>query len=105
MADPLLAVNKLNEVLLKSKLEEKKQLTGMARRILVSTLADYAVRENFLEKELFIFAMTALAELAVAENESWANNATNEFHGKFQFFRESTEEYQETFLFPRKHAS
>ena len=91
-ADPLLAVSKLMEVLLQSSIEEKLQIKDEARSILVATLSRYANIKNSSEE-----SMIALAELAVAENASWANNATGEFTERFQFFDQSPDVFNRYF--------
>ena len=86
LADPQNAVSVLKNVLSNASLEEKLQIKDEARNLLVSTLSHYADFKNLLVGE---DSMLALAELAVAENASWSNNATGEFRNKFQFFGQS----------------
>ena len=61
--------------------EERSRIEDRARRETVWTLVRLAWRPG-----AFFEATKALALLAEAENESWANNATAEFVGRFQIF-------------------
>lgn len=61
--------------------EERSRIEDQARREAVWTLVRFAWRPR-----AFSDATKALALLAEAENESWANNATSEFIGRFQIF-------------------
>ena len=94
-ADPQSAVSVLKTALSKASIEEKRQIKDEARGWLVSTLSHYADFEDLL---LWEDSMLALAELAMAENASWANNATGEFRNKFQFFGQPREQYSKYFL-------
>ena len=88
-ADPLLAVSNIREILLQASIEEKLKIKDEARSILVATLSYYADWNFFSEEDILEKSMISLSELAVAENASWANNATGEFKVKFQFFDQS----------------
>ncbi len=59
--------------------EERKRIAGGARREIVSTLVRLA-----WPSAAFHDAVKALALLAEAENETWANNASGEFIARFQ---------------------
>jgi hypothetical protein len=81
MANPVLAAGNAREALQQATDEERRQIEGGARRGLVRglvRLASYA--------DAFHDAALALAELAAAENEIWANNATGEFIARYQLF-------------------
>lgn len=73
------------EFLEKVSIEERLQIFGEARRVLVTTLAGLA---RYLGA--FHYAVRALALLAEAENEQWANNATGEFLARFQIWQGGT---------------
>jgi hypothetical protein len=80
-ADPNLAAANILRALESSAPEERSRIEDRARREAVWTLVRLAWRPGS-----FFDATKALALLAEAENESWANNATNEFLGCFQIF-------------------
>jgi hypothetical protein len=61
--------------------ENRKKITGNARRELVWALERLAWRSSS-----FHDAVKSLAFLAEAENETWGNNATGEFIERFQIF-------------------
>lgn len=69
-----------------STIEERRSVDPRARRQLVWALVRFAWR-----RDCFRDAALALAHLAVAENETYANNATAEFVGKFQVALGGTE--------------
>lgn len=78
-ADPEQAARNIAEALNSSTVEECTQIEGDARRQIVWTLIRLAWRP-----QSFHDATMALALLGEAENESWGNNATGEFIGRFQ---------------------
>lgn len=78
-ADPILAASNLARALRRSSVEERRALKGRARREIIWTLTRVAWRSS-----TFNDATSSLALLAEAENETWTNNATGEFVGKFQ---------------------
>jgi hypothetical protein len=80
-AHPLLATRCLREALEAATVEVRRAIAGGTRRQLVWALSEHASR-----LDCFHDAMWALAHLAVAENETYANNATAQFVGKFQIF-------------------
>ncbi len=80
-ADPYQAARNILGALTDCDIADRKRVDGAARRIAVSTLVRLAWRS-----EVFPDAAKALALLAEAENETWANNATAEFVGLFQIF-------------------
>jgi hypothetical protein len=80
-ADPIQAVRNLLTALRQSSPEERLKIEDGSRREIVWTLVRLAWR-----RETFFDATKALALLAEAENESWSNNSTSEFIGKFQVF-------------------
>lgn len=78
-ADPALAASNLAKALLRAPLTEKTAIRGRARREVVHRLVVLA-----WHRSSFHNAALALALLAEAENESWANNATGEFVARFE---------------------
>jgi hypothetical protein len=80
-ADPDKAAKKLLRALDGKAVEERLRIRDRARREMVWTLVRLAWRPGS-----FADAAKALALLAEAENESWANNATGEFIGRFQIW-------------------
>jgi len=76
---PRLAAAVLIEALERTPLQERRAFAGEARRELVQSLPRLV-----WDAETFHDAMFALADLAAAENETWANNATGEFASHFQ---------------------
>jgi hypothetical protein len=77
--EPRGAVSRLRAALEKAKPEERLEFEGEPRREVMWALPRLA-----WDAETFEDTMFALAELAVAENERWANNATGEFISHFQ---------------------
>lgn len=77
-ADPDRAASNLLRAISHESVENRARIQGRARRELVSTLVHLAWRSSS-----FHDAVKALALLAEAENETWANNATNEFTARF----------------------
>ena len=80
-ADPNQAAANILRALERTVPEERSRIEDRARRETVSTLARLAWRRG-----AFLEATKALALLAEAENETWVNNATAEFVGRFQIF-------------------
>jgi hypothetical protein len=80
-AVPSLAAANILRALENSDPEGRSKIEDRARRETVWTLVRLAWHPR-----AFINATKALALLAEAENESWANNATSEFLGRFQIF-------------------
>ncbi len=80
-ADPDQAARNMLRALEGSSVEERLRIENRARRETVWTLVRLAWRPGS-----FAAAAKALALLAEAENESWANNATAEFVARFQIF-------------------
>lgn len=80
-ADPDLAARNIFLVLSNQTIESRKTISDSARRAIVWTLVRLAWRSAS-----FADAAKALALLAEAENETWANNATGEFLARFQVF-------------------
>ncbi|MBN1458535.1 MAG: ATP-binding protein [Armatimonadetes bacterium] len=78
-ADPNQAAANILRALEGTTPEERSRIGDRARRETVWTLVRLAWRPG-----AFFDATKALALLAEAENESWANNATAEFVGRFQ---------------------
>lgn len=77
-ADPAKASRGVLAALANAGIEERKRIEGGARRELVWTLVRLAWKAS-----CFHDAVIALALLAEAENETWANNASAEFVAKF----------------------
>lgn len=77
-ADPERAVRRLREALERASREERLAVDGNARREMVWSLVRAARSASTFED-----AALALAELAAAETETWANNATHEFVARF----------------------
>lgn len=80
-ADPEQAAKAAFSALSTSSVESRRDVSDNARREVVSTLVRLAWRTRS-----FPNAVKALALLAEAENESWANNATAEFVARFQVY-------------------
>ena len=80
-ADPDEAARKILRALSGASLEDRRRVKDRARRELVGTLVRLAWRSSS-----FHDAAKALALLAESENETWANNASAEFVGRFQIF-------------------
>lgn len=78
-ADPYTAARGIATALSQSDVEARHAVTGPARRVVVHTLVRLAWGSISFHE-----AVKALALLAEAENETWANNATGEFVGRFQ---------------------
>ena len=78
-ADPNTSVKGFADILSNTSVEKRLQLTGDARRQIVSAL----VRLGW-GKGAFPHASKALALLAEAETETWANNATSEFKNGYK---------------------
>lgn len=81
VADPIGAANSVRKVLQEATKEDRLKISDGARRHLVWALIELAWGSRS-----FVPAMLALADLAAAENEKWANNATNEFLTRFQIY-------------------
>ncbi|KKW29711.1 MAG: hypothetical protein UY72_C0035G0011 [Candidatus Uhrbacteria bacterium GW2011_GWD2_52_7] len=79
VADPVNAATNLEMVLSSASLDERRAIAGNARRDLV-----WGLESLVREKESFHPAIKALAHLAIAENETWANNATGNFTAHYQ---------------------
>jgi hypothetical protein len=80
-ADPILAASVVAKALSATSTEFRAEIKDRARRELVWTLERLAWKSA-----CFPDAIRSLAMLAEAENETWANNATGEFIGKFQIY-------------------
>lgn len=80
-ADPAQAARNIRDALAAVDPEERKRIAERARRETVWTLVRLAWKPS-----AFHHAVTALALLAEAENETWANNASAEFVARFQVF-------------------
>ncbi len=80
-ADPDEAAHNILRALLRTSIDDRKRLEQRARRETVWTLVRLAWRPSS-----FHDAVLALALLAEAENETWANNASAEFAARFQIF-------------------
>jgi hypothetical protein len=78
-ADPEMAARSILGALSRATAEERCRIADDARRTVVQSLVRFAWRS-----EAFHDAAVALALLAEAENETWANNATAEFVARFQ---------------------
>lgn len=85
LANPVLAAGKAREVLQEASDDERRQIANGARRRLVRGLVRLASYPD-----AFHDAALALAELAAAENEAWANNASAEFVARYQLFLSGT---------------
>lgn len=79
VANPASAARIARRALEKSTHEQRLNIAGNARRHLIRALIHLAWRADAFED-----AALALADLAEAENEVWANNATGEFKSKYQ---------------------
>ncbi|MDP3207937.1 MAG: hypothetical protein Q8M65_02205 [Rhodoglobus sp.] len=77
-ADPMLAARLVREALESASLEARTEIPEQSRRDLVWMLNRLAWR-----KSSFADATLALALLAEVEQDGWANNATEEFTGKY----------------------
>lgn len=77
-ADPAQAAQNVLKALSNSNIEDRERIEGAARRQLVWALVRLAWNQSS-----FHYAVTALALLAEAENETWANNASAEFVIRF----------------------
>ncbi len=80
-AGPDEAARNILQALSGASLEDRQRIEDRARRETVWTLVRLAWRSSS-----FYDAVKALALLAEAENETWANNATAEFVARFQIF-------------------
>jgi hypothetical protein len=80
-ADPDEAARNILRALSGTSLEDRRRIKDRARRETVWTLVRLAWRSSS-----FHAAVKALALLAEAENETWANNASAEFVARFQIF-------------------
>ena len=78
-ADPETAARNLCRALKAASVEDRRRIRDEARREIVWRLVRIAWRSA-----AFPDAVTALALLAEAENEPWANNATGEFVARYQ---------------------
>jgi len=78
-ADPDAAARNILRALSVSSREDRNRIADRARREVVWTLVRLAWRSS-----AFHDTVKALALLAEAENETWANNATGEFVARFQ---------------------
>ncbi len=78
-ADPDEAARNILRALTGASLEERKRIEERARREVVWTLVRLAWKPSS-----FHDTVLALALLAEAENETWANNASSEFIARFQ---------------------
>lgn len=78
-ADPALAARNFLASISDASLEDRKRIEGQARRQMVWALVRLAWNQSS-----FHDAVIALALLAEAENETWANNASAEFAIRFQ---------------------
>lgn len=84
-ADPDEAARNIQRALKGASLEDRRRIKDRARRETVWTLVRLAWRSLS-----FYDAVKALALLAEAENETWANNASAEFVARFQISRGGT---------------
>jgi len=80
-ADPDQAARNILLALRSSSIEDRRRIEDRARRETVWTLVRLAWKSSS-----FHDAVKALALLAEAENETWANNASAEFVARFQVF-------------------
>lgn len=80
-ADPDEAARNALRAFSGASLEDRRQIEGPARREIVWALVRLAWKQSS-----FHDAVLALALLAEAENETWANNASAEFVGRFQIY-------------------
>jgi DNA polymerase III delta prime subunit len=80
-ADPNKAARNILRALKGTSIEDRKRIIFDARREAVWALVRLAWRSSS-----FHDAVTALALLAEAENEKWANNASGEFIARFQIY-------------------
>jgi DNA polymerase III delta prime subunit len=84
-ADPDVAARNILTALSDASLEDRRRIEDRARREAVGALVGLAWRSSS-----FHDAVKALALLAEAENETWANNASAEFVARFQIFLSGT---------------
>jgi hypothetical protein len=80
-ADPDQAARNILTALSAASLEDRRRIEGQARRVVVWTLVRLSWKQSS-----FHDAVLAMALLAEAENETWANNASAEFVGRFQIY-------------------
>jgi len=80
-ADPDEASHNILKALSDASIDDRMQIKDLARRDMVWTLVRLAWRSSSFHN-----AVKALALLAEAENETWANNASAEFINRFQIF-------------------
>ncbi len=80
------AASKLLKALSGSTVEDRLRIKGEARREVLGTLVRLAWSSS-----TFNDAVKSLALLAEAENETWSNNASGEFIGRYQMFLGGTE--------------
>lgn len=80
-ANPEVAASNLLKVVKDTKFEERLQISGEVRRLLIHTLGHLAWKPTSFHDSIM-----ALGFLAEAENESWANNATGVFVDCFQIY-------------------
>lgn len=80
-ASPAVAARLVSKALATASVEDRLRIDGGARRQLVWGLVDLAWK-----RDGFRGATLSLAYLAVAENENYGNNATDEFLRKFQIW-------------------
>lgn len=80
-AFPDVSASSLLKVLKDTSFNERLQITGEVRRLLINTLGHLAWKPTSFHDSII-----ALGLLAEAENESWANNATGVFIGFFQIY-------------------
>jgi hypothetical protein len=85
VADPYTAAHNLRKVLDETTIEDIQTVQGDARRDLV-----WGLEALVRTPEAYEDAITALAHLAVAENETWSNNATGNFNQHHQVYLSGT---------------
>lgn len=78
-ADPAEAASNILRALTGTSVEDRNRIGGNSRREIVWTLVSLSWKPSS-----FYDAVKSLALLAEAENESWGNNATEEFVARFQ---------------------
>lgn len=81
VADPINAATNLERLLFSASQDERLALSGDARRELI-----WGLESLVRDPGAFQSAIKSLAHLAIAENETWANNATGDFISHFQFY-------------------
>jgi DNA polymerase III delta prime subunit len=84
-ADPDLAARNIRKALSSADVDDRARVIGDARRYAVNALVRLAWKSSSFDD-----AVLALALLAEAENESWANNASEEFKARFQILLSGT---------------